>query len=200
LKTGWLAVNGGRQDMDCVFCRSAQSCPVLNMKEYKPDLSNHEKLSQGEIVERYNNYKGFFPDALFELSEDQVTRSFDPVLKLGQWSCLQLVGHLVDAEYSFSHRMRRVFGENSPGFETWDEDSFLNRNIYSDINLRHYIEFLFSSRNFMYCWLKLLSGDDFNIHPVSGSQTLRAILNYTTWHLEHHGSFLLEKLAFLEKN
>jgi hypothetical protein len=67
---------------------------------------------------------------VFQLSAEQVDQAFLPDAGVGRWPIRVLLGHLADAELAFVHRMRRVVGEDSPVFSVWDENSFIDANIY----------------------------------------------------------------------
>jgi hypothetical protein len=52
-------------------------------------------------------------------------------------------------------------------------------------------------RMWSYQWLTGLSPEQFQrvaLHPERGEQSVRTILSYAIWHLEHHARFLQMKL------
>ena len=110
--------------------------------------------------------------------------------------------------------MRRVVGEESPIFQVWDENSFIDTNIYGISGPGHapskeadearvasalggFVAVVHTLRQWTGLWLESLPESAFarhGLHPQRGEQTLRTILAYDTWHVEHHARFLRLKL------
>lgn len=117
-----------------------------------------------------------------------------------------LIGHLADAELSFVHRMRQVVAEDGPVFAVWDENAFIDRHLYGtpETGRRYpiggFLATIHTLRRWTAEWLATLPEADFarkGLHPERGPLSLRTIIEYDTWHLEHHGWFLNAKVRKL---
>jgi uncharacterized damage-inducible protein DinB len=151
---------------------------------------------------------------VFDMTEEHLDQAFLPDAGVGRWPARVLLGHLADAEVVFAHRMRRAVGEESPVVSLWDEDAFVDANIY-DAGPKSYAEsaevdnarvmraigghmaVIHTLRQWTAQWLMSLPESAWTrtiMHPTNGAMTLKTILAYDTWHLEHHASFLTKKL------
>lgn len=151
---------------------------------------------------------------VFDLSERQIDQAFLPDANVGRWPIRVLLGHLADAELVFVHRMRRAVGEENPVVALWDEDSFVDANIY-DAGPKEYADnpeadqarvmraiggymaTIHTLRQWSSQWLLSLPESAWErkiMHPSIGPMTIKTILAYDTWHLEHHAAFLTKKL------
>jgi hypothetical protein len=151
---------------------------------------------------------------VFDLTERQIDQAFLPDAGVGTWPVRVLVGHLADAELSFVQRMRRVVGETCPVLEAWDENAFIDANLYGNAD-KQYVEdpegdearvmlalggpmaVIHTLRQWASHWLLSLDDDAWYrkaLHPQRGEMTLRMIVGYNTWHMEHHARFLTQKL------
>ncbi|MFO0832023.1 MAG: DinB family protein [Phycisphaerales bacterium] len=166
------------------------------------------------LVMRYRKGIEHIDRRVFELSERQIDQAFLPDAGVGRWPVRVLLGHLADAELVFVHRMRRAVGEESPVVEVWDEDAFVDANVY-DAAPKEYADSaeadqarvmralggpmatIHTLRQWCSQWLLALPEGAWErriMHPSNGPMTVKTILAYDTWHLEHHASFLTKKL------
>lgn len=79
----------------------------------------------------------------------------------------------------------------------WDENSFILNSLYSNNTMMEYFELISTIRTMTGIWLRKLSENEFErvgVHPAKGEQSLRKILIYTTWHIEHHSVYLDRKV------
>jgi uncharacterized damage-inducible protein DinB len=170
-------------------------------------FSDFTSLSLEDLKKRYTSGPAKLDSRVLELPEEQLTRTFSRESGMGMWSSAVVIGHLADAELAFVHRMRRAAAEEMPAFCVWDEDAFVARGLYNSKDsvqaLRLCWESLQSLRKWTSLWLAELPSGDFErkgMHPERGEQTIRIILAYATWHMEHHGWFLNQKVAAILGN
>lgn len=154
----------------------------------------------GEIVGRYARGTTLLERRLLDLDDEQADAFFRPEAGVGRWSCRALIGHLADAEVVQVHRMRRTVAEDQPVFALWDENAFLDAGLYSGAGhpLAGFVATIHTLRAWTGEWLESLPESAWgrvSLHPESGEQTLRALLNKTTWHFEHHVWYLRRKLS-----
>jgi uncharacterized damage-inducible protein DinB len=113
----------------------------------------------------------------------------------GKWSVHQILIHLQDAELAFIDRIRRVIAMEKPALLKWDENAFTQRLHYEDQSSADAIALVQIARRQLVRTLVKLDDADFErtgIHSERGPQTVRAIIEMSNWHLNHH-------LAFVEK-
>jgi hypothetical protein len=164
-------------------------------------------LSHAQLITRYALGVENFDARVLKLADSELDTAFRPEANVGRWPCRVLLGHLADAEIAFTHRLRRVVGEEGPVFSTWDEESFLANHLYGtgeagpNATSRHpvaaFVAVIHSQRRWMSEWLATLSDEQWNrraMHPQRGEQTTRIILEYCTFHLEHHAWYLNAKV------
>lgn len=169
-----------------------------------PQFSDFTALSLEDLKKRYADGPALLDRRVLDLPEEKLTRTFSPESGMGLWSCAVVIGHLADAELAFVHRMRRAAAEEMPAFSVWDEDAFAARGLYVSGSPRRSValtlDSLQSLRSWTSLWLSELPSGDFERkgkHPERGEQTIRTILDYAAWHMEHHGRFLNQKVAAL---
>ncbi|MGD9688200.1 MAG: DinB family protein [Phycisphaerales bacterium] len=163
-------------------------------------------LPHRELVLRYRVGVENFDPRVLKLSDAQLDRGFAAGDGVGLWSCRVLLGHLADAELSFVHRLRRVAAEDAPVFSVWDENAFIESGLYGRgedgrrFPIGAFVAAIHTLRQWTSEWLGTLSDEQWarrGLHPQRGEQTLRTILEYATWHVEHHAWYLHRKLAIL---
>ena len=167
------------------------------MNQHKPELKEFAALSSAALTESFNHGYAKIDARVLQLTDVQLDRTFAKDSVAGEWSCRLLLGHLADAEIAFSHRMRRVAGEDKPALAAWDENEFIKKGLYSALSASDSVDLIRSVRQWTGAWLRTLSQAQFDRtgqHPQRGEQSLHTILAYDTWHLEHHCWFLDRKL------
>lgn len=157
-------------------------------------------LSDSELIARYRRGLEKIDPRVFELSDEQLDMAFLPEAGVGRWPARVLVGHLADADLSFTQRMRRAVAEDNPVLEPWDENALIDAGMYSggQYPIGGFIAVVHTLRRWTSEWLATLSPEQLRrgaMHPERGPQTVRGILAYTTWHLEHHAAFLNAKVC-----
>lgn len=186
----------------------------MTTPDHQPTFESVAALSQGDILARFAKGVENFDRTLLALSDAQLDTAFLPSAGVGRWPVRVLIGHLADAELAFVQRMRRVVAEDRPVFSTWDENAFIDRAVYGSSDpaaapgtlrpqsVGAFIATIYTLRKWHAEWLAALPDSDWQragLHPERGEQTLRVILNYDVWHLEHHASFLKRKLELLRR-
>ena len=157
-------------------------------------------LPSEELIARYRRGLECFDPRIFELSDEQMDMAFLPDAGVGQWPVRVLAGHLADAELSFSHRMRRAVAEENPLLAVWDENAFIDAGLYAGGQhpVGGFIAVVHTLRRWTSEWLATLTPEQLArqaMHPEPGPLSVKTILVYSTWHLEHHAQFLNAKIC-----
>lgn len=166
------------------------------------------------LVSRYRRGIENIDRRVFDLDERKIDQAFLPDAGVGQWPVRVLVGHLADAELAYVHRFRRAAAEESPVLAVWDENAFIDANLYGHVHegyaddpeadegrvmhaLGGHLAVIHTLRQWTGHWLMTLSEDQWErkaMHPERGPQTIRTMVAGAAWHLEHHARFLTLKL------
>lgn len=167
-------------------------------------------MSIPDFIAQYKRGVEHFDRRIFWLAPEQLDQAFLPEAGVGQWPIRVLLGHLADAELVFIHRMRRAVAEENPVVAVWDENAFIDSNIYgnapgssraADARTSHplagHIALIHLLRQWGTDWLMTLTPEQWErklMHPERGVQTVRKVAAYNAWHVEHHAEFLRKKL------
>lgn len=165
-----------------------------------PTAHDLARLPLLELVARYRFGVEVFDSRIFELEDEQLDRAFLPDTGVGRWPVRVLIGHCADADLVLTHRIRRTLGEDRPVLGLWDEESFIDAGLYSP-ERRPPVAGFVAAIHTMRRWQSelLLTLDDQQwtrraMHPEQGELTVRWLVGYAAWHLEHHNRFLQAKL------
>lgn len=169
------------------------------------------------LVMRYRRGIEAIDRRVFTLSERQIDTAFLPDAGVGRWPVRVLVGHIADADVAQTHRMRRAAAEMNPVLSVWDEDAFVEANLYGNDHegyadtadgdrarvmqaLGGDLAVIHTLRQWTGQWV-LRGGDAVlerrALHPERGEVTVRRMVATMTWHLEHHARFLTRKLDLM---
>lgn len=181
-----------------------------------PPLSVDELMALPfvSLVARFRRGIENFDRRVFDLSERQIDQAFLPDAGVGRWPVRVLIGHVADADLAAIHRMRRAVAEDNPLISEWDENAFVDSNIYGNVHqgynddpeadqarvmhaLGGFMATIHTLRQWTGHWLMTLSDAQLErttLHPQLGVLTVRKIVAMYTWHLEHHARFLTLKL------
>lgn len=171
-----------------------------------PPVEEFHALGTPDAIERYRSGVLRLDKCLLELDDGTLDTFFRPEAGVGRWSCRALVGHLADAEIVFAHRLRRAVAEDNPIVSAWDADAFIDAGLYADDRraVRHpiagFVAVIHTTRKWMSEWLDALDEPAWQrrmLHERRGEFTVRAMLDFCVWHLEHHVWYLDRKLAYL---
>jgi hypothetical protein len=179
--------------------------PLLNTP---PAVDSFIQMELDFLLNRFAFGVQHFDKRVVELKPDQLDMAFLPDApgEVGRWPCRVLLGHLADAEVAFAFRMRRVVGEDNPLLEPWDENAFIDNGLYGTPetpadrrpNIGAFVATIFTLRKWTHEWLRSLPAGAWTrkgLHKERGEQTLKTIVAYDTWHLEHHAVLLNRKVA-----
>lgn len=202
---------GGSGAGDAATCCKSSATAAYDPKVLMEQVSALDPLTQ---VMRYRRGIEVIDRRVFELTERQIDTAFLPEAGVGQWPVRVLVGHVADAELVYVERMRRCVGEDNPLVGVWDENSFVDSGIYGngektyaeDPQGDHHrvmaaiggpLTVIHTLRQWTGQWLLSLPESAWSrkiLHPERGEMTLKNILEYATYHFEHHAVFLARKV------
>lgn len=163
-------------------------------------LEQIARMADSELIQRYRRGLELVDARVFELSDEQLDMAFLPDAGVGNWPARVLIGHLADAEIAYTHRMRRAVAEDSPVVNAWDENAFVDAGLYAGGKhpIAGFIAVIHTMRRWTAEWLATLAPDQLQrraMHETKGEVSVRTMLEYTTWHLEHHVAFLNAKIC-----
>lgn len=160
-------------------------------------------LDHTQLVHRYRAGVNQFHPSLLAVPDDALDTYWRPDADVGRWSVRVLIGHLADCEIVFAHRLRRIVAEERPIIGAFDSDAFIDAGLYHGPAhpVAGFLAVIAATRNWCGEWLGNLEPIAFDrgaLHPERGEITMRTVLDYATWHLEHHAYFLAGKLRKLD--
>jgi len=171
-----------------------------------------ERLPAYELIARYRKGVENFDHRLFQLTPDELDTAFLPEADVGRWPVRVLMGHLADAELVYSHRVRRAVGEDNPVLAVWDENAFIDNDVYGlriedqGPEARNHrvtsavagaVALVHTVRQWTGQWLMTLTEAQWSraaMHPERGPESVRRMIAISVRHLEHHARFLKCKL------
>ena len=172
----------------------------------KPKIEELAKLPHGELALRFKVGIEHFDARVTKLTDAQLDTAFRADAGVGLWPCRVLLGHIADADLSYVQRLRRVVAEEKPILQAWDEQAFIDNGLYgSPANGARYpigafLATVHTLRQWTGEWLGTLPPDAFKrigLHTERGEMSLRLLLEYATWHIEHHAWYLNAKVRKL---
>ena len=174
----------------------------------KANLPDFLSMSAQDLLARYTLSIEQFDRRVVGLKDDQLDMAFLPDANVGRWPIRVLLGHLADAELAFVFRMRLVVAEDHPVLTPWDENAFIDNDLYGltpkpgqpRLSIGGPIATIHTLRKWHSEWLRSLKPAQWErtgLHPQRGEQSVRTILAYDTWHLENHGWYLNAKVEKL---
>lgn len=208
-----------------------------------PPVEVFVSMPTKELIARYRKGVENYDRRVFWLSASDIDTAFLPDAGVGRWPIRVLLGHLADAEISFVHRLRKTVAEDRPVLQSWDEEAFIDENLYGHMPqtsskvarlseagasaesgpgqdtprrgvppgemseeaskarvaaaLGGFVAVVHTLRQWTGAWLETLPESALAreaMHTERGPQTLKEILAYATWHVEHHSRFLKLKV------
>lgn len=161
------------------------------------------------LLPRYRRGIENFDRRIFSCTAEQYDQAFLADAGVGTWPVRVLLGHLADAEMVYTHRMRRAVAEDSPVLAVWDENAFVDANVYGlggapgsqadghTTSMGGFLAVVHTLRLWTADWLATLAPGQWDrqaLHPERGPLAVHQMVGMTTWHLEHHARFLRAKL------
>ena len=152
--------------------------------------------ARDELIAAYLTGPGLLRRAVAGMTRDQLTAR--PVS--GKWSTLEVVGHLVDSEIAYVHRMRRVIAEDRPLLIGYDETKFNTalgynlRDLDAELNL---FEALRSQMAFVLRNIPENAWSKDGVHNERGIETLADLVKIEADHVVHHVRTIDDKRAAL---
>jgi hypothetical protein len=143
-------------------------------------------------IDQYAAGPNVLRQALADFPADKLATPLPP----GEWSALQVVGHLCDFELVYADRIQAIVAEDGPQIPGRDETRFTARLHYEDRDLDDELALIAAVRRHIARLLRKLSPADFQrvgIHSVAGPLTLVEVLQRAAGHLPHHAEFIEKK-------
>lgn len=180
----------------------------------RPNKQEVLALDTHALISRYRRGIENFDRRIFFLDEQQLDMAFLPDSGVGRWPIRVLVGHLADAEIATIHRVRRAVAEDHPVIAPWDENAFIDAGVYghasraqapgdapalpsSAFPLAGFVAVIHTLRRWMSEWLMTLTPAQWErtvMHPERGELSVKTLVAYDVWHIEHHAWFLNAKV------
>jgi len=129
----------------------------------------------GAALERLAVFPGALQQRLEGLSEAALR--FRPAP--GEWSVVEVVGHLCDAEALWGGRVLQMLGSERPAFSPFDQDAMVAQQRYQERQMAALLSTLAERRAKHIAFLRELRPPQFacdGIHPVRGLVTVGSTL------------------------
>lgn len=153
-------------------------------------------MSRAELIDEFLAVLPELRRAVSDLTPEQwVAR---PIA--GKWSTLEVVGHLVDSEQAWCHRMKRIIAEDRPLLIGYDESRFTATLGYHDRVPDAELALLEATRRQMAEVLRGLPEAAWSragVHNERGLLTLEEAVRIEAEHVRHHVRTIREKRAAL---
>ncbi|OLE54084.1 MAG: hypothetical protein AUG51_09585 [Acidobacteria bacterium 13_1_20CM_3_53_8] len=139
------------------------------------------------LIEQYKAGYDEVVESLRGLSEDEL--SAHPIE--GKWSAREIVHHLADSESTSAIRLRKLFVEDQPQIQGYDEAEFARRLKYNERPIAPALAAFHAARETTAQILPLLSDEDFSregTHTESGRYTIEDWLRIYAAHAHNHAA------------
>lgn len=103
-----------------------QGLEITDPVAYRKQLEEH--LSGRDPVEVMSET----PDRLRQLFSDRSAEETRQRPFAGKWTPLEVLGHLIDAEWSFAWRIRTTLGDERPRIEAMDQDRWVQAQAFNE--------------------------------------------------------------------
>ncbi len=157
-----------------------------------------------DLLTQYENGGDKLAMAIRGLTREDLLQAPTPdeAAKAGRWSIQEVVLHLSDAEAAFSDRIRRIIAEDNPVLMAWDENRFAERLAYKEQSAEDAVTLFSLGRKQLVKVLRGLPAEAFERtgrHSERGEQSLKVVLGFAVWHLDHHLKFINAKRELFGK-
>ncbi len=115
----------------------------------------------------------------------------------GTWSIAEVICHLADFEVIFATRMKQVLAEDNPPLPGADENQFAARLNYSSRDVAAELQLIVLQRQQIARILSATDLEDYQrtgVHSEAGPVTLETLLEKAIAHLQHHLTFVEQKV------
>jgi len=169
-------------------------------------LETFTALDGDELIERYRTGLDLADPRAFEMSHGDADRVFDPSRGVGAWSCRSVMNHLADADLVNAMRIRRTIVEEGPVLDGWDHEAFNRSELYGTgpkpirAPMGVLAASIYTNRQLIGATLYQLEPEHWvrrAMHPRVGEMTLRTLVAFNAWHIEHHLAFFNAKMEFM---
>lgn len=136
------------------------------------------------------------PEALRRSIEGMNTEQLQARPVHGKWSTMEVVGHVVDSDQVWAHRMKRVIAEPKPLLIGYDESRFTATMDYHSHDLEEELTLLELTRKQLAAILRKLPEAAWSregVHNERGLVTLKEMVELDTEHVYHHIRTIEEK-------
>jgi hypothetical protein len=188
----------------------AQSAPEIESM-YAPHREALLGAAPEALLMRFRDGIELLDPRVFEMEEEQLDMAFLEDAGVGKWPIRVVLGHLADSELVQTWRIRRAIVEENPVPATWDEGAFVDSGIYGGETALLGVEAIrpptgafvaavYTLRQWTAATLAIApreAWDRATLHPEFGRLTVREMLAFDTWHLEHHLRFVNAKVERL---
>jgi hypothetical protein len=149
------------------------------------------RVPEGDVLDTLAGQTAVLEGMLGDLSEEQASFSFAP----GEWSIKEVVGHLVDAERTFSYRAFAISRDQSVNLPGMDPDDYAREGRFGEWSLDELLEELAALRRANVIAFRHLSPEASRRRGVaSGSPvSVRALIYILAGHVNYHFEDLEQK-------
>ena len=151
-----------------------------------------------DLLEQYAQGGELLRQAIAGMTPHEILESPVP----GKWSTHQVIIHLADGETAFADRIKRIIAMDNPLLLAWDEKQFAANLFYNEQSSEDAAALIEISRRQITRVLCKLPPEAFartGKHSERGNQTLKEVIGFAIWHLNHHLKFVAEKRKALGK-
>jgi hypothetical protein len=151
-----------------------------------------------DAVRRFAEGSAALTSAIAGLSREQLLAYPVP----GTWSIQQIVVHLCDSDLVGTDRMKRVIAEEVPLLVNYDENAWVAKLGYDQIDAQQAAQLFALNRAYMTSILQRLPEEAFaryGIHTQAGKKTLLDMVVGYADHLDGHLAHLWRKRKMLEQ-
>ncbi|MDQ6747124.1 MAG: DinB family protein [Candidatus Dormibacteraeota bacterium] len=116
----------------------------------------------------------------------------------GEWSALELVGHMLDAEVVVGSRLRQILAEDRPQLAGFDQDAWVRAQRHNEADPEALLEALTALRPLtvsLYRGLSEGNRDRVGIHAERGPESLRTVYRMLAGHDIFHLNQVRETVA-----
>jgi hypothetical protein len=116
----------------------------------------------------------------------------------GEWSTVEVIGHLIDSEERAVQRIAMIQQEDDPVLVGYDQNALVREHAYQDRSLQAVVDRFLALRSERLGLLAALTGEQWlrtGIPPGHGSTPLIAITAHLCWHDTNHLVQIANNLA-----